>query len=289
MARRGPGDWPLPPRRHRPDRQAGFGCETAKKARAQDKKRAGLIQGNRSLARREAGRLAKALKSPTSFHRSLASMRYLRKRRLAINGHLGWLIKRVTEPLTFSTLLPRGWLIPADHLGDVNPRKLLAQIRAVLIRAGASNSDGWAFFVLDCEYIEHLDAFAFHLHGVSMGAISIVIGSLRERRKFQWQPGAHGLGKRPVQMKRVNPGEEARTVNYLIKTFHGKRVYREEDGELVRTGQKVAIPGPRHSEYLLWLSRWRIADFVLSIHLSFGRNRLLVSSDNVQSRDTSGG
>lgn len=282
MPRRGPGDWPRPPRRHRSGRQAGFNRETLRKGRAEDKKRGGHIQNNGSLPRREAGRLAKALMSPTSFHRSLASMRYLRKRRLAINDHLGWLINRVAEPLTFSTLLPRGWLIPADQLGDVNPRKFLAQIRAVLIRAGASYAAGWAFFVLDCEYIEHLDAFAFHLHGVSMGAISIIIGSLRERRKFHWQPGDHGLGKRPVQLKRVTQGEEARTVNYLIKTFHGKRVYREEGGEPVRTGQKVAVPEPRRSEYLLWLSRWRIDDIVLSVHLFFGKDRLQVSRARVQ-------
>jgi len=282
MARRGPGDWPMPPRRHRPKRQAGFNFETAEKARAQDMKRARLIQSNRSLAKRRARKLSKALKNATSFPRNLASMRYCRRRRLAINGQLGWLVKRKGGPLTLATLLPRGWLIPADELSEVSPRKLLAQIRAVLSRAGASNADGWAYLVMDCEYVEYLDAFAFHVHGVCAGGMAGVIGSLRERRKFKWLPEATGLGKRPVQLKRVTEGEEARALNYLIKTFHGKRVYAQGSDGPVRTGLKVSVPEPRHSQYLLWLSRWGIEDFVLSMHLFFGKDRLLVTRARVQ-------
>jgi hypothetical protein len=110
-----------------------------------------------------------------------------------------------------------------------------------------------------------------------------VIGSLRERRKFKWLPEASGLGKRPVQLKRITEGEEARAVNYLIKTYHGKRVYAHGSEGLVRTGFKVSMPEPRLSQYLLWLSRWSIGDFVLSVHLFFGKDRLLVSRARVQS------
>jgi hypothetical protein len=284
MPRRGPAAWPPAPRRFRRDRQEGFTRETAKQARAQDRKRARSIKGNGSLVKGRSARLAKLLDSPTSHPRNMASMRYCRKRRRAINGHLGWLIARGKVPVTFVTLLPRDMLIPADELHEVVPGKFLEQIRAVLNRAGISSAAGWAYLVLDLEYIEHLDAYSFHVHGVATGAVAGVIRSLRERTKFKWQPDNTGLGKRPVQLKSVTPGEEARTVNYLIKTFHGKRVYKEEDGKRVRTHKKVAIPEPRHSEYLLWLSRWRIEDFVLPIHVFFGSDRLRVSAANVHSQ-----
>jgi hypothetical protein len=149
-------------------------------------------------------------------------------------------------------------------------------------RAGVSRAAGWAYLVLDTEYIEHLDAYAFHAHVATKGAVAGVVSNLRERRAFDWESAAHGLAKRPIQLKRVLMGQEARTINYLVKTFHGKRVYVEENGEYVRTGRRVAIPEPRHSEYLMWLSRWKIEDFVLGVHLYFSTDRLLISEKRVR-------
>lgn len=282
MPRRGPGEWAPPPRRYRADRQAGFKAETAKKARAWDRKRARSILDNKALDVRRAGRLAKSLSSKNSYPRNMASMRYVRKRRLIINSHLGWLVERTSGPMKFATLLPRGWLISADELEHVNPRKLLEQLRAALNRAGVGKAEGWAFLALDSEYIPHLDAHAFHLHVATKGAVAGVVSGLRKRKIFDWQPDAHGLAKRPVQVKTVPQGQEARAVNYLVKSFHGKRVYASEAGKLVRTGKKAAMPEPRHSEYLMWLSRWKIEDFVLSVHLYFSKDRLLISKKRVR-------
>lgn len=280
MARRGPGDWDMPPRPYRPDRQAGFAFETVEAARAQDRKRARLIEASKKARRRQFQRLAEKLRDATSHPVSMASARYVRKRRLRINGQLVYLIARSKADVELVTLLPRGWSVPAKELSSVEPKRLMEQLRAALYRAGASKMDGWAILVLDIEYVEHTDAYLFHAHGIATGDLTTCLDELRNRPKFKARPD-DGEGMRPVQLKRIAKGSEARSINYLIKSYFAKRVYAQVNENLIRTGKKVALPSHREVELLLWLNRWKIDDFVLSVHLYYGRYGLKVSRRGV--------
>jgi len=195
-----------------------------------------------------------------------------------LNGHLLWLARRTKRRLRLVTLMPQGWLIPAGELVDQNPRSLMEQLRSVFQRAKIGQDGGWAYFVLDVEYIEHLVAFAFHAHGIATKRVALRVRELRNRRKFKWPAGSDGIPNRPVQVKLVTRGDEARVINYLLKSYFGMRVYvLDEDGNLVRTRQRTAIPEPRQTDLIAWLSRWRIEDFVLPLNLYFGRDCLMVS------------
>lgn len=195
-----------------------------------------------------------------------------------LNGHLLWLMQSRKKRTWLATLMPRGWLVPADELGNVDPRRLLEQLRAVFVRAKISWVGGWAYFVLDVEYIEHLDAYAFHVHGLTTKGIAKFLKGLRERRKFKWPRGSDGVPKRPIQVKLINRGEEARAANYLVKDYIGQHVHIvDNDGVYVRTRQRAAMPEPRNSEMIAWLARWSIDDFVLPINVYFGRDRLELS------------
>jgi hypothetical protein len=202
MARKRISQWSRPPSRFHPARQHGFTFESRAAARRRDRSR------SRGLAahagdNRMVQRLARSLEKPTTHPRNLASMRYVRKQRIVFNGHLHWLVRRQAKRLHLATLMPRGWLIPADELAHQNARQLLAQIRQVMVRAKVGAATGWAYLVLDIEYIEHLDAFAFHVHGIATQGVARVLRSVGKRPKLKWPKDAKGIPKRPCQLKLV--------------------------------------------------------------------------------------
>ena len=235
------------------------------------------------IARKHA-RFARSLAKPKKHPPNMASARYIRKCRVRFNGHLSWLIEREAIRLAFSTLIPAGWLVPADKLSEVEPRKLLEQLRGVLNRAGIDHTDGWMAAVLDLEYIEHLGCWSIHVHMISTGGATRVIRSLRAKPKFRRCADHPEIGRRPVQVKAVARGTEARVVNYLVKIFFGMQVYLEKNGVLERQQRRIAVPARRQAELLAWLKQWKIDDFVLTVGLYFGKDRLLVSKNRKRVR-----
>ncbi len=277
MARKRPSGWPTAPRKYHPARQPGFEFETQAKARAVDRRNGRSLE---QLARpnRRVRRVAETLRNQRRRPRRMSSARTKRAWRVAFVGHLTELIERSGKKVWLCTGIPVGWLIRADELSTIQPRVMLEQLRAVFNRAKLGQAGGWAYFVLDVEFIEHLDAYSFHIHGIATSRIARRFKALRHRPKFRWPEGSAGAPRRPIQVKRVTRGDAARVINYLLKSFFGKRVYRLEEGQYIRTKERVCIPEPRHSELLVWLARWSIDDFVLPVNLYFGQGRLEVSS-----------
>jgi|GEM_PF-5273432 len=277
MARPKVSAWSAAPRDHHPARQAGFEFETQHKARSVDRRNGRSLEQLQE-PNRQVRRIARSLLDRQRRPRNMASARTKRSWKLVFVGQLSWLIARQGKKLWLCTGMPYGWLIPATELPDADPRRLREQLRAVFNRAKLGQAGGWAYFVLDIEYIEHLNAYSFHVHGIATSRIARRFRALRDRPKFRWPEGSIGAPRRPIQVKRINRGEGARVANYLPKTYFGCRVYRLERGQYIRTAKRVRIPEPRHSEMLLWLARWSIDDFVLPVNLYFGQGQLEVSS-----------
>lgn len=274
--RKRPSNWPRAPRCYHPARRSEFSFETLVRARREDHGR-GLQLAEAVAANAKVQKLRRSLVQAARHPCNLASMRYVRDRRSVINGQLLWLVTRRGHRIYLATLMPNGWLIPAVDLAKVEPHRLLEQLRAVLLRAGVGQASGWAYLVLDIEYIEHHDAFSFHLHGVATKEVALVLRSLRTGRKFQWPSEVAGAPRRPVQVKAVRRGHEARVANYLLKSRFTMRVYRLKGSMLVRTKQRKNIPEPRNSELITWLSQWKIDDVVLPINVHFAKDRLKIS------------
>lgn len=284
MARKKPSRWPLLPagfKLRRLKQQTPFRRKTRKEARREDRKRSEILASHEGLVQ-ECAALIESLRDPDKFPRSMPSARYVYKYARVINRQVLRLVDRDSAPAKLVTLIPAGFLVPADKLGEVNPCLLLEQIRGVLIRAGISDATGWAFLVLDMEYIEHLDCWCIHIHGLATRGVAKVIRSLKARPKFKANADHPEIGGRPVQLKAIKPGTEARVIEYLIKNYFGMRAHAVIDGKRVRVGKRVSVPDRRQAELLAWLARWKIDDFILTCRLYFGENRIRVRRRCVQ-------
>lgn len=280
MARKKPSAWPAAHRRYHPARQPGFNFEKLEEARKRDAKRSRAVAAHPDLAAAHR-KLIRSLAKPKRHPRNMASARYIRRRRISFNSQLNRLIARRRGPVRFFTLIPRRWLIPTDQIADTTPGELLEQIRSTLNRAGIGRASGWLVMVLDVEYIAHLDAWSFHLHGLAAGGKARAIKTLRAKPKFKSAADHQDVGKRPVQIKRVRSGTEPRVVNYLIKTYFGMRVYHETNGKMRRGKGHLALPDRLEAEFLVWLSKWSFDDFVLTNGLYLGKKCLQISTRRV--------
>jgi hypothetical protein len=218
-----------------------------------------------------AKRLARRINPDTPGHEppsSPASPVYMRKQRSRIGGAMWKLIRtgKWGRVSTF-TLIGRGWAFAAGSLSDADAIKLLASVRSDLNRCGAKVADGWLILGIHGEYDPGTGMYQLHVHGVAADGMIGVVDRLRDRPKYRSKRTG------PDKIQRVRISEQPLTdlpspLTYVVQSFWPCR-WSGEVGEdrFARQRRKGRIPEPQHTEVLLWLDRWSLADLILIMKL----------------------
>lgn len=201
---------------------------------------------------------------------SVASARYMRGVRLPLVSAIGRLCAAHPDARTF-TIIPKDWVYPAGELWAANPKKLIARVRSAVNRAGLSQADGWALMGLHGEYNPLTRRFQLHLHGVGRGGVLAAVERLKQQRAYRSGGSAADGVRFPVRINRKPLTDLPAPLTYVLQSWWPCRV-RGDDRQI--TPRRRRIPEPAHSEYLLWLDRWRIEDLTLLIRLRVAKGRL---------------
>lgn len=258
------------------------GFETKGFSKREDAKRARLIRngiGKRGglFKAKAAKELAKRLSYAGRGKRapkSLASSLYMRRQRIRVLGHLWKLVsEQRLNRISRIDLVPRGWVFQPRQLKRVDPGKLLGALKTDLYRCGAAKSDGLAFIVLHGEFDPEAEVYQLHVHGLATGGMIDVIDKLRKRRKYRTGDGV----KNRVEISRKKITNLAYRLTYLLKSYWPSRSIFKVDGERRRVRKTRRAPEPFHTHYLLWLDKHSLNDITLLIHVSAGKDGLVIN------------
>jgi hypothetical protein len=276
MAGKGITDLRRPPKRFNPVGTPDF--ETKKAKEAEDRTRA---RGLRKQAAETADPImAAALQDladridpkVTEDTQTIASARYMRKHRIRLTGALWELhIRRKGRPRRF-TLMPRGMTFTPDQLIQQKPPQLLARVRAALIRAGAGIAvNGFLILGLHGEYDPLTGLFQIHFHGYGEGPLLAAVEGSKATDA-------------PVQIRKSPLTNLPSPLSYIVQSWWPSRARGIGEDRLDHASpRRCRIPEPAHSQWLLWLDRWRLQDMVLMMRLRVVNGRLRVA-DTPKSR-----
>lgn len=272
-------------RRHWPSRAgpnaAGECFETRDQAIAEDRFRSkSLTRASKlydQIDERAARKLALQLDYASQGKKpppSLACSSYLRSRRDRVFSNVWQTVDNATHAVSTFTAIKRGWEYYPEQLNRADPRKLLAGFRSDLNRWGALDASGWLIAWLHGEYDCTHDLYRLHVHGAASGGMVEVVDSLRNGRHFVSGKGsADGVARR-VMVSRKRLTDLPYPLTYCLKPYWPKKHVGEEGApsEGKRNRDHRRIPEPYHSEVLLWLDRWALADITLMAGLAVGKN-----------------
>jgi hypothetical protein len=233
----------------------------------------------RGKLRRVARRIAYSMRQRA---RSLASATYMRNLRQRVSGQVWSLFDRTRNlnPRTF-TLFPRGWEVPAGQLHRFNPQRKLNALRSLINRSGGGQADGYLLAVIHGEFEPGRQVYQLHVHCLAAGGLRDVVDkAVRKTPTVRVVFGAYGVTDF-VRFRLRMDGEPTNlpsAFTYLVKSYWVSRLqYRNAQGMLRRSRWATRIPEPHHSEVLLWLDQWRLADLTLLMNISVGREGFCLS------------
>lgn len=216
------------------------------------------------LRRQRLGHLAPSFASPT----------FTRHYRRRFCGSVLALLDEVPPGLTrlYTIVLPT-WRWRGDQLATVAPKKLLAQFRTQLNRAGLADFAGWLIASVHGEYDPSTDTFQLHLHVVVMGDKAKAVERLRDLALYKPQP--EGPVRRPILRRRLkNPPWQ---VSYYLAQGFWPAKWR-------RGRKRRRIPEPRHAEMLMWLDRQKFSDLVWLHDCTLKNGRLVAKTAKRKAR-----
>lgn len=267
-----------PERRYRVDigsnaRESGF--EKLKSSQAEDLLRAKQLRKAArcypELIDREAAlTLARRLETAGNggkVPKSLASSTYMRSKRIKVSGALLKLMRAQAI-----TILPMTWEFTPDELERVRPALLMSALLAALYGQGAAKAKGWLICFLHGEYDPVGKVYRLHVHGYAYGEMVQVVDRLRTLPNYRTQrylrDGSLSPVYRRVQIRRKPSDDILRQVTYRLQSYWPSRaIIISDDGKRIRARQKQRIAEPYHSQVLLWLDKWKLADLTLMIGL----------------------
>ncbi|MBB3924316.1 hypothetical protein GGR43_000010 [Sphingobium jiangsuense] len=292
MARPGISKLRLPPKKYRPDlrtrrRDGLIKFETLDDARREDELR---IERLRRIAdqfpdiidAQAARKLAIRLRRATEFDErgnTPASSIYMREQRIRTVGWLWSLYANpANAPVTTAHILPTKWIIHPQELMGTDPRKLLAQLRANLIRMGATEADGFLFAGLHGEFNPNDERFHLHVHCLISKGMIAVVERLRKLENRRLKKIANSKIRRsPVLIRRKKLRNLPEPISYCFQSYWPKKAYDDPDTGNWKRGEKHRIPEPYHSLFLLWVDQWRVEDLTLLMKLSVKAGKLEIS------------
>ena len=276
----------LPPQGYDPARKKGekslWGFESREAAEREDRIRIAMLR--RAAARttnfydpKAAERLADRLEDTLDrgrLARTPASFRYLRQVRRRLGGWL-WHLHDV-EPyrVSHATLLSDEWTLPADDLMLFDPVRMLRQVRDRLEAKGTSRRNGYIAMGVHGEFWNPTKEWRIHGHATVGGDMRKCVDALRGCRMFRQEPGEER--ERPNVLIQGKLGILPKPMLYTLQGWFPKRGYENSlTGEIER-GPKTRVPEPYHTQYLLWLDRYRVKDLVLLINLRATEKGLMI-------------
>jgi hypothetical protein len=178
------------------------------------------------------------------------------------------------------TIIPMTWEFTLAELFQVIPMLLLAALRASLYAQGAAQAKGWLMLFIHGEYDPIGQVFRLHVHGYAYGEMVDVVDRLRTLPNYQTRrylkDGSLSPVYRRVQVKRKPPKNRLRQITYRLQSYWpAKAIVISEDGARKRARRKRRIAEPHHSQVLLWLDKWEIADLTLMIGLRVTKDGLI--------------
>jgi len=294
MSGLGIGNLPIPDDEYRPDintRRADgiIEFETYPNASGEDRECTALIKKAAhkfpdAIDKRKAKQLAKCLRKGGGIRRippdTLASSRNMRNHRIRIGGALWKLAENPKwDRVSTCTIIPRGWAFTPEELAQLNPIALLEGLRQDLNRAGAQDADGFAFFTIHGEYDPNANINQVHAHGLLTNEMVKVLNRLRKKRKYHSERKASNSTDRVFQRIRISKKPLTNLpepLTYIVQSFWPSRWIGDRgDGKIIRRRSKSRIPEPAHTQYLLWLDQWEIADLCLLVHLRVTKSGLI--------------
>ena len=206
------------------------------------------------------------------------SSRYMRKFRIQIIGHLWRLIEDEgwqREGVTAFTVLPRGWEFTPETLHQADPRRLLDRLRGQLKRAGSGDADGFLIASIHGEFDPEEKIYRLHAHGFAAGGMIGVLDGLRTLPAYRPRPSVTV----PMQIRRKPLDNLPYPLGYPFKGYWPSRRIGPvgDTGTIKRQRGHHRIPEPYHSQVLLWLDRWSVADMTLLMNLRVGPAGLVAS------------
>ena len=213
--------------------------------------------------------------------KSLASSTYMRSQRIIVVGALWRLIRKAKgKKARAFTIIPRTWEFTPEELDEVDPTRLLASLCAALYGQGAAKAKGWIIAFIHGEFDPIGGVYRLHVHGYAFGEMVAVIDRLRTlpnyKTKYRLKDGSLNPVYRRIQVKRKHPTNLLRQITYCVQSFWpAKAIVISDDGSRTRARTKQRIAEPYHSQVLLWLDKWSIADLTLMIGLRVTKDGLI--------------
>lgn len=227
-------------------------------------------------ARRLSDRLLSSKKG-TPCPKSMASHRYMRRMRLRVHGWLWKLVEEAVAP-AFVTIWRVNWVIPAAKLVDVDPRKLIKQLRNDLSRCMPGPMKGWLFASLHACFDSSDNTYRLHLHGQAQGEMIARIEALRTKwpKKYLRSQGQGDTGSITIIREQT---DLPKPVTYCLQSFWNHKFFLNPmTGERQTIERRRRIPEPHHSLALAWIDQFRLEDLTLLIGLRCGRDGFKVSN-----------
>ena len=178
------------------------------------------------------------------------------------------------------TIIPMTWEFTLAELFRVIPMFLLAALRASLYAQGAAKANGWLMVHIHGEWDPIGKVFRLHVHGYAYGEMVQVVDRLRTLPNYQTRrflkDGSRSPVYRRVQVKRKPPKNRLRQITYRLQSYWpAKAIVISDNGARKRARRKRRIAEPQHSQVLLWLDQWDIADLTLMIGLRVTKDGLI--------------
>jgi hypothetical protein len=217
-------------------------------------------------------RAAQGIAVPKTF----ASKTYMRRGRLKVGSSLYQLVDQSSLVSTTFTLVSPRWTILAECLPAIDPRDILHGVRSDLNRCGIDLSNGAVFMALDGEFERSRTLYQLHVNGLAFGSAISTLEKLRTLDKYKrvLERSSFKLPiYRPVVVRRAPLTNLASTLPYLLKPYWPSS-WLASTGDKPRSRTDQRIPEPYHSQWLLWMDRWRVTDITLLMGMYAGADGL---------------
>lgn len=258
---------------------SAFKFETKAQASEEDEKRRKAIKkvakwsraDRRGLRKRQMLRLRKSIKKRLT----VASSRYMRKHRMRIINAVCDLADRTQGGLIMVNLVSPSLRFAAGTLWEAEAEKILERLRQVLLRYGSASCGGWMIVFIDGEFEANNKEFVIHFHGIATEDFDAVLDMARRKSRLFRRVGltANTNVKTPIRVIRKLKNLP-RLVGYCVMAFwpQRNRAASAEGDKPIDRRRKRRVDEPHHSEYLLWLDRYRIQHLCLMIGLEVDRH-----------------
>lgn len=169
-----------------------------------------------------------------------------------------------------ATLMPTGLWVPAGQLQHQIPKLMMRRLCSDLDRVGVTAQTGFVMAGLHAEFDERREGYDFHYHLVAGGWKARALEGLRDRPKYsvgRSEPHEMGMVDRP----RVRVSKQVLTnlpdpLTYAIQYWYPHRptkIVGYDPLQIQRSIGRYRIRDPYHTEWLVWMNKWCVKDFIL--------------------------